>query len=353
MRAVSDSARRIWFGDGMLAAMARAALAIPSAVFAGVVAARNAMYDRGVLPTHASPLPGIAIGNVTVGGTGKTPIAGEVARRMAARGARPAILLRGVGGDEAVVHRALVPAAIVIADPDRVRGAERARAAGADIAVLDDAFQHRRIARAADIVLMAAEDAGHPVRLLPAGPYREPLPSLRRAALVVITRKRASDEDVERAVARANDASPGVPVAIVRFSLTGLRGISAREPLTNVQGKPVLAIAGIGDPESFAAQLRNAGADVTLARFADHHPYTAEDGARLAAQVPADGIAVCTLKDFVKLSKRWPVDAAPLWYASQGVHIERGEATLDALIDRALALRTTDTTTARRSPAAH
>ena len=353
MRAVSDPARRIWFGDGIGAALARAALAIPSVLFTGVVAARNALYDRGVLPTHPSALPGLAIGNVTVGGTGKTPIAAEVARRMAARGARPAILLRGVGGDEPVVHRALVPAAIVIADPDRVRGAERARAAGADIAVLDDAFQHRRIARVADIVLMAAEDAGHPVRLLPAGPYRESLSSLRRAALVVITRKRASQEDVDRAVARANDASPGVPTAVARFSLTGLRGISAREPLTSVQGKPVLAIAGIGDPESFAAQLRSAGADVTLARFTDHHAYTAEDVARLARMVPPDGIAVCTLKDFVKLSKRWPADAAPLWYASQGVHIERGEDTLDALIDRALALRTTDTTTARRSPAAH
>lgn len=350
---MSEPVRYLWFGNGVLPAIGRAVLAIPSAIFAGAVAARNALYDRGAFASHAPPIPAIAVGNLTVGGTGKTPIAAEIARRMAARGARPAILLRGVGGDEPVVHRALVPDAVVIADPDRVRGARRAQAQGADVAVLDDGFQHRRIARVADIVLVAAETASHAARMIPAGPYREPLSAVRRAALVVITRKQASDVDVEHAIARVNDASPGVPIAVARFSLSGLRGISAREPLATLRGRSVLAIAGVGDPESFAAQLGNAGAQVTLATFGDHHAYTANDAARLAARVPPDGIAVCTLKDFVKLSILWPAGATPLWYASQGVHIERGDDTLDALIDRALALRTSDTSPARRSPAAH
>lgn len=352
MRAVSDRARRIWFGDGILPAVGRAALTVPGAIFSGIVAARNALYDRGVLRAYDPSIPAISVGNVTVGGTGKTPIAAEIARRMVARGARPAILLRGVGGDEPVVHRALVPEAIVIPDPDRVRGAQRARTEGADVVVLDDAFQHRRIDRVADIVLIAAEDARHPARLLPAGPYREPMSALKRAALVVITRKRASDEDVDRAVARVNDGSPGVPIAVARFTLAGLRGISARKPLSTLGGKPVLAIAGVGDPESFAAQLRNAGADVTLAAFGDHHAYTAGDAVRLAGRVSPGGMAVCTLKDFVKLSILWPASAAPLWYASQGVHIERGDDTLEALIDRALALRASDKSPARRPPAA-
>src|SRR5690242_4446166 len=140
------------------------------------------------------PLPTIAVGNLSVGGTGKTPLAAWIAAYCAARGRTPGILLRGYGGDEPLVHRRLVPEAVVVANPDRVAGAVAARAQGARVLVLDDAYQLLGVGRDLNIVVVSAESAAASPWPLPAGPWREGRDALKRADLIVVTRKAASAE---------------------------------------------------------------------------------------------------------------------------------------------------------------
>ncbi|MBW8771569.1 MAG: tetraacyldisaccharide 4'-kinase, partial [Gemmatimonadetes bacterium] len=154
---------RIWFDGSAPARAARLVLAPPSWLYASIVRMRGALYDRNLLlHVHRAALPVLSIGNLSVGGTGKTPLAAWAAKRLLASGATPAVLLRGYGDDEPLVHAALNPDVPVIADPDRVAGARKALAAGADCAILDDGFQHRRLARVADWVLVSAEQPPEP-----------------------------------------------------------------------------------------------------------------------------------------------------------------------------------------------
>src|SRR5471032_2745808 len=168
----------VWESSAIGARVVRAALIPFSWVYAATVAARNAAYDRGWLRSHRLALPAISVGNLSVGGTGKTPVSAFIAARLAELGARPAIVMRGYGGDEPLVHARLNPGIPVVVTADRVRGTADARANGRTVVVLDDAFQHRRAKRDADLVLLSADRAG-PVRALPAGPWREPLTSLK------------------------------------------------------------------------------------------------------------------------------------------------------------------------------
>lgn len=311
-----------------------------AALYRAVTNVRNSLYDAHLLKITKPSLPAISVGNVTVGGTGKTPIAQWIAAELAARGKRPAILLRGYGGDEGAVHRALLPSAIVIENPDRVAGATQAATLGADALVLDDAFQHRRLARDVDIVIVSADSANIDWPL-PAGPSRESIASVRRANLVIITQKAADDAAVERTVQRISAAAPNVPVAVASISPDGLVAWSDRRTMSlrEMIGRGVLAISGIGEPGAFEQQLADAGVKVTPMRFADHHRYDAHDAVRLAAQVPSGGVAICTLKDAVKLGPVWPREAPPLWYLSQRVLLVRGDKILAGLLDAALASR--------------
>jgi tetraacyldisaccharide 4'-kinase len=334
-------AEHVWFGTGATARAARAALAPLGWLYAGVGGLRNALYDVGALRTRALVLPAVSIGNLTVGGTGKTPLAAEVARRLQAAGAHPAIVLRGYGGDEPLVHARLNPGMVVVATPDRVAGVLEARNRGADVVVLDDAFQHRRAARVADIVLVSADRwAVDDRRALPAGPWREPLRSLHRAALVVVTRKAADDATVAAAVAACR-AAADAPVAVARLAPGGLRAATGDETqqLDALRGARVLAVAAIGDPAAFLRQLERLGARVTPRIFADHHEFTSAEVAALAGEGASHDVVLCTLKDAVKLAPHWPRIAPALWYVTQSVSFEAGELELDRVLDRLLTAR--------------
>src|SRR4029077_17671057 len=135
-------------------------------------------------------LPTVAVGNLTVGGAGKTPIAAWIADWLLRHRARPAILLRGYGGDEPLVHARLVPQAIIQANPDRGRGAALARGAGADVLVLDDAYQALGVSRDLNLALVAVEQLRYAPWPLPAGPWREGWSALNRANGIIVTRKR-------------------------------------------------------------------------------------------------------------------------------------------------------------------
>lgn len=341
-------AERIWFGDDAAAAAARAGLAPLELLFRAGVATRGALFDRGLVPTHPLPIPALSVGNLTVGGTGKTPVAAWIARQLLERGARPALVMRGVGDDESRVHALLNPDVPVIVAPDRVDGARRARAQGADVVVLDDAFQHRRAARDVDLVLMAAERARVRPRLLPAGPYREGLGALARATALVVTRKSASRDQAEALLDRVGDRVPSLGRVLVHLEPDALR------PWGDARGEPpvpmpetrdalahrrVLAISGVGDPRAFEAQLRDAGAAVEAVAFADHHAYTAADASALAVRARGVDRVVCTLKDAVKLGPLWPRGAPTLWYVSQRVTVERGGRVLADSFTRLLAAR--------------
>jgi tetraacyldisaccharide 4'-kinase len=282
-------------------------------------------------------IPSISVGNLTVGGTGKTPIAAWIAAQLKAQGARPAVILRGYsGGDEIDVHRRLTPGIPVIADGDRLRGVALAAAQGATVAVLDDAFQHRRIARVCDVVLVSADAWTGAVRLLPAGPWREPLAGLGRATVVIVTRKAAALARVD-AVIRAIGPLR-MPVAVASLSLGELATLGgASQPLETIRGETVHAVAGIGDAAAFFAQLTAAGARVVPHAFRDHHAFTAVDAGRVA-RAAAGAPVVCTLKDAVKLERQWPRQAGPLWYVSQRVAFDRGHETV--LASFAAAFRT-------------
>ena len=328
----------VWYGSGAFASVARAALTPVSWLYAAGARIDAWQQARGRLE---AALPALSIGNVSVGGTGKTPMAAWAAAALRARGGLPAIVMRGYGDDEPLVHRQLNPDVSVIVDADRARGVIRARAGGADCVILDDAFQHRRIARTADWVLVAAEQWRRGQQVLPAGPLRERWTALARADVVIVTRKSATSEQGDVVLRALEQYVAADRIATCRFDLVELRQLARPDVMTldAIAGQRILAIAAVGAPGAFFAQLRAAGADVHEAAFADHHAFTASDIARLAREAARADAAVCTLKDAVKLAAQWPPAALPLWYVSQRPVIERGHAVLDRGLEMVLAAR--------------
>lgn len=303
--------RWLWTSRRIDARLARAALLPVSALWWAGMTARNLVYSRGWLAVRDLPLPSVSVGNLTVGGSGKTPVAMWVARHYADQGMVPGILLRGYrGGDEALVHARALPGAHVVADPDRAAGAERAVARGANVLVLDDAYQRLDVRRDLNILVVSAETTRAVRWPLPAGPWREPLGQAHRADLIVVTRRRASSE-VAEALALDLRARIGKPVAIAHLGLARLEGMLSAMPVAPAElaGRRVVAASAIGDPEGFVTQTKATGAAVQVATWKDHHEYRQEDIAWLAHAARRADHLVITEKDAVKLRDRWPSDA--------------------------------------------
>jgi tetraacyldisaccharide 4'-kinase len=293
------------------------------------------MYDFGFFPAEDFSVAVVSVGNISVGGTGKTPVAAWIARALTERGVKPGIVLRGYGGDETLVHQRLNAHVPVIVASDRRRGIREAIAQGADVVILDDAFQHRRAARDADVLLVDADSWSGTPRLLPAGPWREPLKSARRASLVIITRKSADKAAVEATRRAFAAAAPQVPIAVVHLAPGELRSTATGQtlPLHALRGADLTAIAAIARPDSFFRQLTELGAVVRPHSFADHHAFTRSEARYLAAQASSSDFVVCTLKDAVKLESIWPAEAGSLWYVSQRLKIEDGQPHIDRMLD--------------------
>ena len=340
-RLVADRRRlaeAVWTGRGKRARAMRALLAPAEALYGAVIATRAKLYDWGIFRATEFSVPVLSIGNLSVGGTGKTPVAAWFAHRFSEKGVAPAIVLRGYGGDEIIVHRRLNEGIPVIAVADRVRGIREAIAGGANVVVLDDAFQHRRAGRDADVLLVNADAWTGKPRLLPAGPWREPLRSARRATLVIITRKtadRSAVADVKRALA---NAASHVPIAIVHIAPGELRSTTTGQtlPLHALRGADLTAITAIAQPDAFFRQLIELGAVVRPFSFPDHHAFTRAEAHALAAEAGNSDFVVCTLKDAVKLESLWPAEAGSLWYVSQRLRIEDGQEHIDRLLENLL-----------------
>jgi tetraacyldisaccharide 4'-kinase len=322
------------------ASVARLPLIPLSLVYGATMQLRAAAYRRGWLVVERLPLPTVSVGNLSVGGTGKTPLAAWIAARCVARGRTPGILLRGYGSDEPLVHQRLVPEAVVFAGPNRAAGARQAAAAGAQVLVLDDAFQLLRVARDLNIVVVSAESAGTSPWTLPAGPWREKRNALARADCVVVTRKRVGGDAAAAVADELSARRPARPVSVAHLALDRFDGLrSGTHHSTGVvQGRRVTVAAGIADPHSFAAQLEALGATVQLLGYQDHHPYSREDVERLVqAAVEADYVVV-TEKDAVKLRGRWPPEAPEPLVAVLTVRWERNGRQLEQVLDAALEL---------------
>jgi tetraacyldisaccharide 4'-kinase len=319
-------ARRWWAGELGARGAALSVLGAPlswawggASALAGRRAAAGAERVEGVTV--------VSVGNLAVGGTGKTPVAAWIASRLLERGARPAVVAGGAGGDEALLLARRLPGVPVVTERDRVTGVERAAAAGADVVILDDGFQHRRLRRDLDVVLLAAEDA-FPGALLPCGPYREPAAALGRADVILVTRRTAPEEHATSLAERAEAYAPGRVMGVVRLDLgswTDASGRPAAPPADDA-----LAACSVARPEGFRSSVRRAlGRDVELVAFADHHAYTAADVGRLRTRAKGRTIVI-TEKDAVKLQPFVGTDA-DFRVLGERVLWDRGE---DAFVER-------------------
>lgn len=303
-------------------------LYVLSLIYAAVIRLRNLSYDHGLLKQKRLRCPVISVGNLTVGGTGKTPMVIELAGLFMGWSLKPAVLSRGYGGkstkemnvisdgrsilsgpdeggDEPLLIARRLPAVPVLTGSQRaVTGEHAIEHFGIDVAILDDGFQHRSLRRDLDIVLL---DSGHPLgngHLIPRGPLREPFSSLNRADLIVLTRAGKSGKTLfERRLAEEFPAIPVFKACHRTGRLT--EGDGTFRPPSYLTGKKIYAFAGLAHPDSFRESIELLqGVIVGFRAFPDHHPYTAGDIADIekeAGSLSAD-LILTTEKDGVKLA---------------------------------------------------
>jgi tetraacyldisaccharide 4'-kinase len=329
--------RWIWEGRSFAARLAALPLWPLALLYKVISLVRETLYRQGLFETIALPLPSVAVGNLTVGGAGKTPVAAWIADWLLGHGAKPAILLRGYGEDEPLVHARLVPRALVQASPDRALGAAAARRAGATVLVLDDAFQTLRVARDVNLALVALEQVWYSPLPLPAGPWREGWGALRRANGIIVTRKNAPAPAALALADRLSAAWPQTPVGVVHLDLIGFEGLRSGQsvPGAALAGRRIFAAAGVADPRSFGSQLEahsGPSGTVQLVTYQDHHAYSDADVATLLNAAATADYVVVTEKDAVKLRSRWPADAREPLVATLGVRWERGQQAIEALL---------------------
>jgi len=336
---------------GAKATLARAGLRALSVPFAAAAGLRRWLYRRGVLASRRAPVPVISVGNITVGGTGKTPLVEYLARGLIERDRKPGIVSRGYkacpgsSGDEASMLRGDLGADVaVVEDPVRHRGCLRAvEEFAADVIVLDDGFQHLALERDVDIVTVDATNAFGFGRLLPAGCLREPPRELRRADCVVVTRTDlVPAADITGLRGRLVEIAPDVLVVESTYAprqLVGRDG-EAREA-SDLDGARVAAFCGIGNPYAFGMTLRRQGAEVVLARrFADHHDFTRDEILSVfeEARSRSADMVVTTQKDMTRITPALMdgVDGPPLFVLRARFRVRSGEKELWGLIGRAL-----------------
>ena len=306
------------------------ASSVLSGLFRAGVGTRNALYDRGLVKARALDGPVVSVGNLSVGGSGKTPFVLLLGEMLRSRGISFDVLSRGYGrasrgviqvdpgglsaefGDEPLLIARRLRVPVLVGEDRYAAGLEAEKKFGPRLHLLDDGFQHRQLARQFDIVLVTAEDARD--RLLPAGRLREPLAALRRADAVVLT----------------SGADPA------RFPLDGKLVWRSRRSILpeGVPPQPV-AFCGIARPQSFFLQLRTAGIDIAAeAVFPDHHAYQERDLRDLlrVAQENQAGGFVCTEKDAVNLGG-YLAALQPLAVVPVKMDLVNADRALDALLD--------------------
>lgn len=340
------------------ASLARLGLAAAAGLYAAGLAANHWVYDAGLRARTRPPVPVISLGNISLGGTGKTTSAAFLAGLLASR-ARVGIVLRGYrrrsgpealvvsdghrllagveqAGDEALMLARRLPACAVAVGKRRERVIQAlVEQAGVQVAILDDGFQYFRMARDLDIVLLDAMADDRALRLFPAGRLREPWSSLRRASQVWITHADlAPAERVADLVGRARELCGPDRVVVTRHRPGALSLLSGQAPPTSLSGQRVVALSALGNPQSFERSVQELGAQVTPARFPDHHPYAPGDYDRVGRIARQAGAAfiVTTGKDAVKLPPA-PADLPPVVVLECELEILQGRQAVDDALD--------------------
>ena len=291
---------QLWRGEGGFGSTALGVIASPlAALFGTAVRTRNFLYNVGALPASSAALPVISIGNLAVGGTGKTPLSGWLIRQLIRRGWKPALVTGGYGEDEILLHRKWNPQVPVIVAQRRLDGARESLELGRDIVVVDDGFQHRRMKREVDIVLLSPAHR-FPPRLLPRGPFREPLEALRRAQLVLVIAKGGCELESARALVAELRRMPGIPQVEIFSFQPGEWETLDGNPEAPPAGSP-LAVSSIAEPGGFFRIVEEQlGVKPESFSFPDHHPYTEGEVIRISERAGSRWIAT-TEKDAVKL----------------------------------------------------
>jgi tetraacyldisaccharide 4'-kinase len=323
--------RPAWFDErspALAQRVALAPLAAASWAYAAGAAAHRAAYERGVVPRARLGARVVSVGNLVVGGTGKTPLAAWIAARLRARGLRVALLSRGHGGkpraavhlagdgsralesagvvgDEALLLAQLAPGVPVLVARERALAGARAIADfGAQVLVLDDGFQHHALARDVELVAFGADGLGNGA-VLPRGPLREPIAGLARAHGLLVTGGALPERDAVR-IARAAPAAARFAVTRTPASLRPLGARLGQAPDASpaaLAGREVGVLSALAQPHALHRTVRSLGARVVAERtFADHHLYAARDLSGLAAEA---ALWITTEKDAVKLDPAW------------------------------------------------
>ncbi len=321
--------------------------------YSGAMRLRNALYDRQCLrTTQTLPRPTISIGNITAGGTGKTPMVRWLADRLRDTGMTPCILLRGYKSDasgqsdelamlEAHLNTSHANRVFLRADPSRIRAADAMIRSHPEIDVflLDDAFQHRRAARDFDLVLISAVAPFGYDHVHPRGLLREPLSGLHRASALVITRSDAVDQSTLETIESRLRRHSAAPIHRASHALTTVRTPDGPRALDDLSQRRCVAFCGIGDPQSFEKQASALpGSLVATKSFPDHHHYTPGDLCALqslAAKHRAD-LLLTTEKDWIKLAPLADqAPGVPIWRLDMEIRFVEGDE--DALFQNILA----------------
>lgn len=356
---------------GVGAAVLRWLLGGVSKLYRLVMRARSGLYRLGLFRRHRLGCLVISVGNITLGGTGKTPVVEMLAAALRDAGRKVAVLTRGykgrtplwqrvfgrriaykpkivsdgrrvllspdAAGDEPHMLAHNLPGVVVLADPNRVKaGLYAIRNFGIDALVLDDGFQYMRLARKYDFVLIDCTDPFGNGRLLPRGTLREPLSSLRRAAFFMLTKSDGIDVAPIRSTLR--ELNPGADMIETTHEPLHLQHVFSGEqrPLDALRGARIVAMSAIANPESFERALERLGAEVVSSRrFLDHHRFTALEVARVIDEARAHeaSLIVTTEKDAVRLP-RIGVDSIPIVFLRVNVRIVRGAADFNDCVAR-------------------
>lgn len=357
---------------GRASPVARAGLSAAAAAYRAALGARSASYRLGLLSTRGLPVPVISVGNLTLGGSGKTPLTEVVVLALSEMGARPAVISRGYGrrtrgvrivaddgglrlgardgGDEPVLLAERLPGVPVVVGESRYEaGAVAVGTCGAGALVLDDGFQHRTLSKDLEIVVVSGSDPWGNGRLFPRGSLREPLSALKRAGLIVVTNPPTASTAGDIAHVLRRMGSGAALLSGVDRPTSLRRGDHVRaEPPEVLAGRKVLMLAGLAAPGKFVATAESLGAEVAdLEEFSDHHWYTPDDLAFVAARLRETGAeaVLTTEKDWVRL-REIPRGNLPFWVLS--IRLDMGDD--GAALGRALSEAVRRAAAGRRLP---